>query len=311
MPTLSEQLAAADSVLLPPIDPAIDIFSPSFYTSGLHPVDAIPYSVSPPDPYGDEGYDLYSPVYTSYDYSPSSIYNNGIRDAAEIPGASPQANTLQRATWDNTAPSFGWNSGTLSAAASTISTWAGLSAQQTSSRQSAYDMGRVAGNYDMQAAQYANMSTRLNQEASTNYRIAAMNMESMRRDQSKYLSSQTVSAVRSGFALDSNSVTAVRQDTMPEFERQLSSSRDQAEQERQNTAYAADNAQWQGQVAQTNASNARRQQALYNRQAKSAGVGKIFSVLGAGGGGFLGGPVGMSIGAKAGGGLGYSLGKNF
>ena len=111
-------------------------------------------------------------------------------------------------------------------------------------------------------------------------------MSRLRGNQAKYLAQQQVSAVRTGFAPTSGSISAVQKATMSQFEQQIGDAWLEAEQRRQNTMYQASVADWR-------ASQAR-------QASKRSSKGFLGSLIGSGVGAYFGGPTGMAIGSKIG-----------
>lgn len=203
-------------------------------------------------------------------YNPNTSYLSSI--ASINTSAGLEKSSPNKIAWDDTFDGFGFNSSTLKGAGSVLSDIS-----------SSLSKKRAYANY---VASYENKAQALRNQAESAYKIAGINMSRLRGSQAKYLAQQQVSAVRTGFAPTSGSISAVQQATMSQFEQQISDAWLEAEQKRQNTMYQASIADWRASQA--------RQASKRNKN------GFLGSLIGGGVGAYFGGPTGMAIGSKIG-----------
>lgn len=214
-------------------------------------------------------------------------YQTGYPEMPQPPTYNPNASYLPSAAsaniwqekyspnkigWDDTFDGFGFNSTTLKGFGSVLSDIS-----------SSFSKKKEYANY---VASYENKAQALRNQAESAYKIAGINMSRLRGNQAKYLAQQQVSALRTGFAPTSGSISAVQKATMSQFEQQIGDAWLEAEQRRQNTMYQASVADWR-------ASQAR-------QASKRSSKGFLGSLIGSGVGAYFGGPTGMAIGSKIG-----------
>lgn len=225
------------------------------------------------DSYLDGLYDTdYQTGYPEMPQPPTYNPNTSYLPSASSANIWQEKSSPNKIAWDDTFDGFGFNSTTLKGFGSVLSD---ISSSLSKKRE-----------YTNYVASYENQAQALRNQAESAYKIAGINMSRLRGNQAKYLAQQQVSAVRTGFAPTSGSISAVQQATMSQFEQQISDAWVEAEQRRQNTMYQASVADWK-------ASQAR-------KASKKSSGGFLGSIIGSGVGAYFGGPTGMAIGSKIG-----------